>query len=97
MPEISVVSWHSFSKGKDYALDKVVAECHKHIESGKVEDKKQKKRYVQQINDSGYSIIRYSPKTEGGWGSSPMNPDNWRTPNGSPIREMESVPKSGNF
>jgi len=85
--------WHDFVRGKEYALAEVVASCSKHINSGEVEDQKQKKQYLEQIKNSGHAVIRYSPVKEG-WGSSPMNPDSWRTRNGNPICKTVKVSKS---
>ncbi len=89
------MSWHGYKKGNDYARDEVVARCEKYIRSGKVIEPERKMLYVQQIKDSVYERIVYSPRNEKGWGSSPINPDNWQRPgrDGGPICERKSIPK----
>jgi hypothetical protein len=83
------MAWHSFKSGEVYSLDYVVAMLRKHIKSGNVIAEEQKEQYLQQIQDSGHPSIRYSPRGKG-WGSSPLNPRNWRTPSGDPIYEAKS-------
>ena len=82
--------WHKFKKGKDYALDDVVASCRKYVNAGNVKNIKEKRLLVRIIANSGHPVIVYSPESEKGWGNSPLNPRNWRTPSGDPIYEMKS-------
>jgi hypothetical protein len=85
--------WHSFKKGEEYPLDDVVAECRKYINSRKVNNLKEKRLWIKIIGNSGHSEIVYAPQSERGWGSSPLNANNWKTPGGEPIFKTKLVPK----
>jgi hypothetical protein len=87
------MSWHSFKNEHDYALDDVVARCREYVNSGKVENLKEKRLWIKIIGNSGHQKIVYSPQSERGWGSSPLNPNNWKTPEGKPICKIEPVSK----
>jgi hypothetical protein len=79
------MAWHKFTEEDQYRREDVVSACKKHINDGKVKNKKEKWLRLKQISECAHPIIRYSPQGKGGWGKSPLNPHNWQTPKGKPI------------
>ena len=78
-------SWHGYASGQVVALADVVAACRKRIESRGVIDVEGKRELVDVIAACGHPSIVFLPQRARGWGASPMNKNNWRTPDGEPV------------
>lgn len=83
------MSWHPFKKGEIYDKSYIVEICFRYIDSGKVADTDEKRRYVNEIESFLSSQLRFAPTTS--WGASPMNPDAWETLEGESIRSDEKL------
>lgn len=79
------MTWHGYTEGDEVSLDDVVAKCREYINSGNVKNLKEKRLWIKIIGNSGHPVIVYSPQSKLGWGSSPLNTNNWKTPEGEPI------------
>lgn len=82
------MNWHQFEKGQQVPVAEIIAACESHILSGEVNDPNKKLKYLQQIRDCGHDVLVYSPQGDA-WGSSPLNPNSWRTVDGEPIAKQE--------
>ena len=83
------MSWHNFQPGQEYAQTEVVSVLSQRIRSGNVENPDQKEEYLDLIRAASATRLVFDPKGTG-WGSSPLNPNNWRTPEGVPVRIRRS-------
>lgn len=79
------MSWHGFSNGDEISLEEIVFKNESRIGSKYVINKSEKENYLEQIKNSGYSRLVFTPSSYIGWGSSPLNPSNWRTLKGDKI------------
>jgi hypothetical protein len=79
------MSWHNFEPEQMYSRDEVVTKCKAYVNSKRVKSVKEKRLLVRLIDSSGHQSIRYKPQSKKGWGSSPLNPNNWQTRDGNPI------------
>ncbi len=86
------MSWHNFKEGQRVSRDDVIRICAAYINSGKVQNPQEKRLYLKEFENSPHKIIVYTPQGTG-WGSSPLNPNNWRGIDGSFIWEKKVIPK----
>jgi hypothetical protein len=77
--------WHDFESAQRIKRDEAVDAIRRHISSGRVKNVGEKLRYASEIEASPDEMIVFAP-TKDRWGSSPMNPNAWRTQSGKPIR-----------
>lgn len=87
------MSWHSYEKGQRVPVAEIISTCERHILSGGVNDPNKKLTYLQQLRDSGHDVLIFSPQGDG-WGSSPLNPNIWRTVDGEPVGGQEDADPS---
>jgi hypothetical protein len=80
-----VKRWHNFEPGQSYRREEVVEILRRHISSGRVEDVEEKQRYAAELEAVPDAVIKFA-STKDRWGSSPMNPNAWRTPSNEPIK-----------
>jgi hypothetical protein len=84
------MSWHGYTAGQQVPVHDVVERCERYVSSGSVVDRHDKDQQLQRIRECGYDVIVYSPTEPKGWGSSPLNPNNWRTVEGKSIYEEQT-------
>ena len=83
---------YPFDDGHSYNRQEVIDEIERHIQMGTYENLDAARAWVKQLREKCTADpIVFSPRTERGFGRSPMNPNNWRTVNGDPIWEPENV------
>ena len=77
-------SWHGYEVGQRYRVADVVAACTRRIEEAVIL-KEEKLQDVDELERCGSETIVYAPQSEGGWGASPLNLNNWKTEHGLPL------------
>lgn len=87
------MTWHKFRAGQKVSADEVVVVCEQNIRSGKVVNPKEKLKRLELIRNCGHQFIVYSPAGLT-WDNSPMNQNCWRTLDGEPICDPQSVSKT---
>jgi hypothetical protein len=85
-------SWHSYQPGQRLRVADVVAACRRHI-AGPVELKEEKSEDIDELERCGHETIVYQPQSEKGWGSSPLNLNNWETEHGIKLGPPRTKPR----
>ncbi len=86
--------WHKFKSDQKVSVEKIVATCQQHIQSGRVKSPEEKMQRLEQIKTCGHPVLVFKPFGRA-WGLSPMNPNTWRTPRGETIGIPQIVPRQG--
>lgn len=70
------MSWHRLMPGESVGISAIRLLIENRLGSGHVKDVPTKLIYLEEILDSGYQELTYSPIGEG-WGKTPLNPHCW--------------------
>jgi hypothetical protein len=80
---------HPFETGRSYSRDEVVSWCENYIRDGHVKAVPTKQALVRSMDQSTMLTFVWTPTNQSGWGASPMNPNCWRTPEGTEILPIQ--------